>query len=86
MRIGGPIPGLGAPRQHGLSGWWRAIVESTAPLKVSVPKLTGSGQAIPRVESVPFALGDALAVGDPVWVTCIEGNQDNLLVVARRVQ
>lgn len=80
----GPLPGVRGPvavRPAGLIGLWRGFVERLDPLAVSVPAFTGAGQIMPKVETLP---GFPLTVGAAIWVTCIEGNRDDLVIVALR--
>ena len=82
MTHAGPLP---LPRPPvavpALVGWWRGYVDALTPLAVSVPGFAGSGSSLGKVEAVP---GLVLVVGARIWVTCIEGNRNDLLIVALR--
>lgn len=79
----GPLPGVARPPQRVMAGAWRGVVDRAQPLAVSVPNLTGQGYVIRGVESVA-GLTAPLAVGDRVWVMCVEGQPEYLVVIGRR--
>lgn len=84
-RLAGPLPTIPASGHPTtvMVGQWRAVVEVADPVAVSVPSLTGQGVVRRNVE-VTDGITGALTVGDRVWVVCIEGNQQDLLVTGRR--
>lgn len=85
-RFQGPLPGAARPNPGAsVVGAWRAVVEGLTPLQVSVPALTGLGVRIGKVEVSWEPISTVpLAVGDRVWVMCIEGVPTDLLIFGRR--
>lgn len=82
MTHAGPLPGIRPLplRPGGLAGAFRGFVEQVNPLAVSLSAVSGPGQMIPHCYSVP---GLALTQGDAVWVLCVDGDRDELLVFAK---
>lgn len=82
MTHAGPLPGIRTLplRPAGLAGAFRGFVERLDPLAVSVSAVSGSGQMIPHCYSLP---GLVLTAGDAVWVLCVDGDRNELLVFAK---
>lgn len=82
-----PLPGARSPHAPvSVLGWWRGWVEcAVVPYTVSVPELFGSGVAVPAEVSGSVLFDAPLAAHEPVWVTCIQGVTNDLVVTGRRV-
>ncbi len=79
-----PIPRQPAPRPP-LTGWWMGTVVSITDqdgLTVNIPALSGGDGRHTGCYSAVF--DPALAGGDPVWVTNVNGSRDLFIVTARR--